>query len=76
MIRTASVNANASNMRRRFSTWRKSSLISRIHQNDHTVHPPTDRPFNVVNVNTVRGKIDGYPAPCAAGDNMQKDLYP
>ena len=57
MLRTASVSMNTSNIRRRFSTWRKSSLISKIHQNDHqTVQPPTaDRPLNVVNVNAVRG---------------------
>ena len=55
MLRTTSLSINASGMRRRLSTWRKNSLISKIHQTDHASQTP-ERRQSVVNVSTVRGQ--------------------
>lgn len=56
MLRTVSVN-EVIPIRRRFSTWRKSSLISKIHQSEAAHKPPAEKEASVMSVSTVRGMI-------------------
>lgn len=55
MLRAASVSINSSGMRRRFSTWRKNSLISKIHLTDTNSQP--EHTHNVVSVSSVKGEL-------------------
>ncbi|KAF6038923.1 unc-80 [Bugula neritina] len=61
LLRSASVSAGPVK-KRRFSTWRKSSLISKIHQNDHSIHTSvaTDHPPTIINASSIRAAPHCY----------------